>query len=71
MTAPLFAHQGGWDEILLVVAPLALIGLLLWVANRRLANQLEQEAVAAATAPEARSHDSAGLDVRSEVGDHE
>lgn len=43
--APVFAHQGGWDEILLVVAPLAIIGLLLWVANRRLAKQLEEATV--------------------------
>jgi FtsZ-interacting cell division protein ZipA len=36
------AHQGGWDEVLLVVAPLALIGLLLYVANRRVNAQLQQ-----------------------------
>ncbi|MEM1335384.1 MAG: hypothetical protein AAGG08_18205 [Actinomycetota bacterium] len=29
------AHQGGWDEILLVVGPMALIGWLLVVAKRR------------------------------------
>ena len=34
MTAVL-AHQGGWDEILLVVAPMAIVGGLLWVAKRR------------------------------------
>jgi hypothetical protein len=32
------AHQGGWDELLMVVAPLALVTILLLVANRR-ANQ--------------------------------
>lgn len=37
---PLFAHQGGWDEILLVAVPLALIGFALWLANRRVAAQL-------------------------------
>jgi hypothetical protein len=31
----LFAHQGGWDEILLVVAPIALVAGLLWLARRR------------------------------------
>ena len=41
------AHQGGWDEILLVVAPLAVIGLLLWVANRRVSAQIAEQ-----TAPE-------------------
>ena len=36
------AHQGGWDEILLVVTPLAIVGLLLYVANRRVNAQLAQ-----------------------------
>jgi hypothetical protein len=31
----LLAHQGGWDEILLVLAPLSIFALLLYVANRR------------------------------------
>lgn len=39
----LLAHQGGWDEILLVLGPLAVVGLLLWVANRRVAKQLEED----------------------------
>lgn len=38
----MLAHQGGWDEILLVVGPLALIGIALWVANRRVSSQLER-----------------------------
>jgi hypothetical protein len=29
------AHQGGWDEILLVVGPMALVAGLLWLAKRR------------------------------------
>lgn len=37
----LIAHQGGWDEIALVVGPLLLVGLALWVANRRAAAQLK------------------------------
>lgn len=37
------AHQGGWDEILLVAGPLALIGLLLWLANRRVHAELDQQ----------------------------
>ena len=32
---PLLAHQGGWDEVLLVLAPIAIVGALLWVARRR------------------------------------
>ncbi|MGF1596461.1 MAG: hypothetical protein ACFCVK_05950 [Acidimicrobiales bacterium] len=38
---PIVAHQGGWDEILLVVGPLALIAAALWVANRRVSAQVE------------------------------
>ncbi len=31
----LVAHEGGWDEILLVATPIALFAGLLWLANRR------------------------------------
>jgi hypothetical protein len=31
----LLAHQGGWDEILLVLTPMSLFAVLLYVANRR------------------------------------
>jgi len=31
----LVAHQGGWDEILLVLGPILLIAGLLWLAKRR------------------------------------
>jgi hypothetical protein len=34
--AAVVAHQGGWDEILLVVGPMAIVGGLLWLAKRRL-----------------------------------
>lgn len=34
----LLAHQGGWDEMLMVLAPLALFGGLLMLANRRAEN---------------------------------
>lgn len=40
--APLLAHQGGWDEILLVAGPLLVIALLLWIANRRVQGQLQE-----------------------------
>ena len=33
--AALLAHQGGWDEILFVLAPLVLFAFLLLVARRR------------------------------------
>ncbi|MET0903359.1 MAG: hypothetical protein ABWZ52_08970 [Acidimicrobiales bacterium] len=29
------AHQGGWDELLFVLVPIALFGGLLAIANRR------------------------------------
>lgn len=35
MVATIIAHQGGWDEILLVVGPILIIGALLAVAKRR------------------------------------
>lgn len=57
----ILAHQGGWDEILLVVGPLAVVAGLLWLANRRVTAQLE-----AAEAAEAGSADDAsGNDERS------
>lgn len=31
------AHQGGWDEVLLVLAPVGLFAALLFVANKRAA----------------------------------
>lgn len=37
------AHQGGWDEILLVLAPIAIFALLLYVANRRAARLADDE----------------------------
>ncbi len=33
--ALVLAHQGGWDEILLVTGPIAVIGGLLWLAKKR------------------------------------
>ena len=31
----LLAHQGGWDEVLLIGGPILLIMGLLWLAKRR------------------------------------
>ncbi len=33
--AELLGHQGGWDEIALVAGPIAILGGVLWFANRR------------------------------------
>ncbi|MEZ5228271.1 MAG: hypothetical protein R2710_16850 [Acidimicrobiales bacterium] len=55
---PIIAHQGGWDEALLVGTPLVLIGLLLWIANRRVSAQLAA-AEAAKVGAEAAGADNA------------
>ena len=39
----IFGHQGGWDEILLVVAPLGLMAWLLRTANRRAGKMSQDE----------------------------
>jgi hypothetical protein len=44
----MIAHQGGWDEGLLVAGPLIMIVFLLWLAKRR-AERLEQEPASPAT----------------------
>jgi hypothetical protein len=33
--APLLAHQGGWDEVALVLGPIIILGGLLKLANHR------------------------------------
>jgi hypothetical protein len=38
-----FAHQGGWDEMLFVALPLGLFAFLLYVANRKAQAQLDDE----------------------------
>ena len=42
MLPSVFAHQGGWDEILFVVVPIAIFAGLLVVANRRASRSEEQ-----------------------------
>lgn len=48
----LLAHQGGWDEALFVLAPVAMFAFLLWLANKRAARRLEDEADVASTSAE-------------------
>ena len=36
-----FAHQGGWDEMLFVAIPIGLFALLLYVANKKAQSQLD------------------------------
>jgi uncharacterized membrane protein YhaH (DUF805 family) len=35
MTAMMVAHQGGWDEALFILVPVAVLVAILAVANRR------------------------------------
>ena len=46
-TAELLAHQGGWDEILMVAGPVLVFVYLLWLARRRALVLAEEEAAAA------------------------
>jgi len=50
IAALLIAHQGGWDEILLVLTPIALFAGLLWLANARANRELQRRKAAAAEA---------------------
>lgn len=43
IASPVFGHQGGWDEILLVGGPIAIFAGLLWLANRRAARLEDAE----------------------------
>lgn len=45
------AHQGGWDEILFVLAPLLVFGGLLWLARRR-ADEMDRDDAGPLEAPE-------------------
>jgi hypothetical protein len=38
-----FAHQGGWDEMLFVAIPIGLFAFLLRLANKRATAQLEAD----------------------------
>ena len=44
----LLAHQGGWDEILLIGGPILIIAGLLWLAKRRVEAAAEADADAGA-----------------------
>ena len=33
------AHQGGWDELVMVAGPIVVFGGMLWVARRRALEQ--------------------------------
>ena len=46
VAALVLAHQGGWDEMLMVLVPIAIFAGLLVMANRR-ASRIEEQRVAA------------------------
>ncbi len=50
----LLAHQGGWDEILMVAVPVLVFGLLLAAANRRAQRQRDSRPPASEPAPPTR-----------------
>lgn len=39
LAVAVLAHQGGWDEALLVAVPMAVLVGLLWLAQRRAAQE--------------------------------
>lgn len=43
----ILAHQGGWDEMLMVLGPIALMAGLLRLAKKRVAARQESDAAAA------------------------
>lgn len=45
MLIGLIAHQGGWDEALLIAVPMLFVAGLLWLAKRRV-NRAEHDATA-------------------------
>lgn len=58
----LLAHQGGWDEILWVLAPIAVMVWLLGVASRRIrtgngVNAQNEATASSATDPSSESND--------------
>ncbi|MDP9418849.1 MAG: hypothetical protein M3P53_01620 [Actinomycetota bacterium] len=42
-TVVALAHQGGWDEAGLVVAPMVILAVLLWLARRRAEREVDAE----------------------------
>jgi hypothetical protein len=40
--AMVLAHQGGWDEMLFVAVPLGLFAFLLYMANRKAQQHLDE-----------------------------
>ena len=58
----LLAHQGGWDEILMVLGPLLVFVFLLVVARKRAIALAEEEAAAEALAAEEATAEASATD---------
>lgn len=54
-TCALVAHQGGWDEILLVAGPIAVILVLLAIVKRRIDSRIGENLVSG-DSPQESSH---------------
>lgn len=59
--AVLFAHQGGWDEFLMVAAPIVAFAFLLRTANRRASHLDDDEGAAFRSEPESPPDHPQGL----------
>ncbi len=59
MAVMVFAHQGGWDEILFALTPLVIVAGLLLLANRR-ANAAQRADRRATRAASRDADDAAG-----------
>ena len=45
LAVDMLAHQGGWDEILMVAGPLLVFAGVLYLANKRANDKLAEQAV--------------------------
>ncbi len=52
LAAMVLAHQGGWDEVVLVALPMVVLAGLLWLARRRAEREAQAEAAAPADTSE-------------------
>lgn len=53
---PILAHQGGWDEILMVLGPLAILFVVLMLANKRARKMAEARDAQDQAAPTVDAH---------------
>ncbi len=51
LAVSVLAHQGGWDEMLLIVGPIAVVGGLMWLAKRRVEHAAPDDAASRPSPP--------------------